>query len=522
MTVLIADKDKAQLDRLLGLINWGVYGYEVSGHCSDGIAAMEAIFRMPPDLVFVDDDLPRLNGIELIEHIQEHGISCEFVMLSGTESFETARKAMRLGVEEYLLKPVDRDEMARVLKKYADRRRGIIGQDINERFLRTRRLLRNSFMDNFTALKSTECYSMEYMNMRYHFKLREGVFQSAIVLVKGIPDEDCAELLDSIVGDVRARFDPICYEMIPYVQGRNRVSFTFNYGVGSNVGERLPDLFALVREQLGKCGCSNAVFCVGVGLPEYNSSKLRKTLDTAERAVRCGILRGQNKLYCLEKLEFDKLTSIDILTPTLLGDMRSSVEALDIDRFEYAVRSAYSPVSIRSDPAILIDICWAAVESVTEVFKTEDDPNSFPEQKEILDRLGNTTTLTESVSELVSWARGLFARRLKEREYVRPVREAMRYIEAYCTQPLSLEKVAEVVHLNPSYFSTIFKKETGQNFSDFLTACRIEEAKRLLRESGLRIAQICSAVGYTDNKHFSMIFTKAVGIKPSGYRALHG
>ena len=150
------------------------------------------------------------------------------------------------------------------------------------------------------------------------------------------------------------------------------------------------------------------------------------------------------------------------------------------------------------------------------------DPNGFPERKEILDCLGSATSLSETISALVSWTRGLFLRRLKEREYVRPVREAMRYIESFCTQPLSLERVAEQVHLNPSYFSTIFKKETGQNFSDFLTGCRIEEAKRLLRESGLRIAQICSAVGYTDNKHFSMIFTKSVGIKPSGYRALHG
>ncbi len=522
LTVLIAEKDEEQLEHILGLVNWGVYGFEVIGHCGDGITAMEAIFRMLPDLVFTNDDLPRLNGIELIDHIKEHGISCDIAIISEMESFEVAHKAMRLGIEEYLLKPVDRDELIRVLKKYAERRWGVNGKDINERFLGTRRLLRNSFMDSFTALTALEYYSIEYMNLKYHFKFREGVFQSAIIVVKGILGEENGEFLESLIVDVRARFDPVCYEMIPYIQGHFRVSFIFNYGEDSCAGERLPELFAIVREHLDKCGCENAVFCVGIGLPEYDSTKLRRTLETAERAVRCGILRCQNKLYSYGKMEFEKLTSLDILTSTLLGDLKSCAEALDIGGFERVVRGAFSPVSFRTDPAILIDICGAIIDSVIEVFKTEEDTNSLPERKVILDRLGSETTLADTISDLVSWAQSLFSRRLKEREYVRPVREAMRYVEANCTQPLTLERVAEQVHLNSSYFSTIFKKEAGQKFSDYLTSCRINEAKRLLRESSLRIAQICFAVGYNDIKHFSKIFTKSVGIKPSAYRALHG
>jgi two-component system response regulator YesN len=234
------------------------------------------------------------------------------------------------------------------------------------------------------------------------------------------------------------------------------------------------------------------------------------------------MLRGQNKLYSYGKLEFDKLTSIDILTTTLLSDLKSSAEALNIKAFERVIRGAFSPVSFKTDPAIIIDICGAVIDSVVEVFQTEDDTNSLPERKVILDRLGSETTVADTISDLVSWAQSLFSRRMKEREYVRPVREAMRYVEANCTQPLTLERVAEQVHLNSSYFSTIFKKEVGQNFSDFLTSCRINEAKRLLRESSLKISQICFAVGYTDNKHFSKIFTKFVGMKPSAYKALHG
>ena len=522
LTVLIAEKDKDQLERFLELVNWGAYGFELTGQYRDGITAMEAIFRMPPDLVFANDDLPRLSGLELIGHIQQHGISCDFAIISETESFEIARKAMRLGVEEYLLKPVEKDELIRVLKKYADRRRSANRQDINERFLRTRRLLRNSFMNSFTEPNAPEYYTIEHMNQRYHFSFREGVFQSAIIMVKNIADEESEEFLGSLIENVRAGFDPVCYEMVPYIQGHYRVSFSFNYEEGSHVGAALPDLYGIVREHLQKCGYYNAVFCVGIGLPEHDSTKLRRTLETAERAVRCGILRGQNKLYSYGELEFDKLTSFDILTPTLLSDLSSSAEALNIEGFERTVQTAFRPVSFRTDPAVLIDICWAAVEAVVGVFKTENDSGGAHERKEILDRLGSETTIPETITALVSWAQVLFARRLKEREYAHPVREAMRYIEANCTKPLTLERVAKQVHFNASYFCTIFKKETGRNYTDYLTDCRIREAKRLLRESSLSIAQICSAVGYTDNKHFSQTFTKTVGLKPSAYRTLHG
>ena len=522
LTVLIVEKDEKQLERLMGLVNWGVYGFEIAGYCSDGITAMETFFRMMPDLVFTNDDLPRLSGIDLIEHIQIHGILCNFVLICETESFDVARKAMRLGVEEYLLKPVERDEIIRVLKKYSERLKTADGQDINERFLQTMRQLRNSFMDNFTTLDTFENLSLEYMNQKYHMKFREGVFQSAIVVVKGIFGEENIEFLESVIIDVRARFDPVCYEMIPYVQGHFRASFTFNYGKESGVGEMLHELFDIVREHLSKCGCEDTVFCVGVGIPEYNSNMLRKTLETAERAVRCGILRGQNKLYFYGDMRFDKLTSLDILTPTLLSDLKSSAEALDIEKFERAVRNAFYPVSIMSNPALIIDICWAAIEAVIDVFKTEDDSRGFAERRKILDRLGSATTIPGTISDLVSWAGGLFSGRLKEREYARPVREAMRFIETNCTQQLTLDQVAEKVNLNRTYFSSLFKQETGHNLPSFISNCRIREAKRLLKESSLSVSQICFAVGYNDVRYFSANFRKSVGVKPSAYRALHG
>lgn len=523
LTVIIAEKNDEHRKHIQELVDWGRLGFEVIGQHSDGIAAMEAIFRHWPDLVITNGDLPGLSGIELIEHAQEHGLSGDFVIVEDTGNFELARSAMRLGVQEYLIKPVEEDELARVLNKYAERRRAINGQEINEHFLQTRRLLRNSFMDSFTAINAPDDFSIEALNQRYHFMLREGVFQCAVVVINGLPHEEEAVFLPAVVESVRARFDPVCHEMIPYIQGPGRLTLIFNYDGEGHAADRLPELQDIVREHLHKRGCRDAVFSIGFGLPEYELMKLKRALEAAERAVRCGMLRGQNEQYFYGSLQFDKLTSVDILTPTLISELKSSAEALNIGGFEKAVRNAFSPVSQRTDPAVVIDICWTAVEAVAQVCQdSEGNTLNAGAHKDILDYLGSFPTIQGMISCLVDWAGRRFERCLKEREYTRPVRDAQGYIQKRCTQPLTLELVAEQVHLNASYFSTVFKKETGKNFSEYLTSCRITEAKRLLRESNLSIAQICYAVGYTDNKHFSRIFTRIVGIKPSTYRSLHG
>lgn len=523
MKVLITGQTPEDCQRLAALLDWGRLGVELLDGCDDGVTAMEVIVREWPDLVFADLDLPRLNGIELIERTKEHGIFCDFVLVAATGRFEDAQRVMRLGVEEFLLKPLPAEEAARVVEKYAERRRALDNQDMNERFRQTRRLLRNSFMDSLTSIQPPGQFSLESLNERYHLLFQEGIFQSVILTLVGLPNTESGIFLPALVESIRARFDPICYEMVPFIQGDGRLTLTINYSPDSSTEAELPHLRDILVEHLQKRGCSGASYAIGIGLPESSVQRLKRTLETAERAVRCGILRERNAVYEYAKLKFDGLTSVDILTQTLINEWKVSVGTLDGAGFERTLRSAVSPLSARTDPAVLIDICWAAVETVVNACETAG--YAVPDQRErkrILDSLGNETTLTGVVSTLSAWVEAQFENCAKERQNSRPVREAMRYIRSHCTEALTLERVAEHVYLNASYFSTIFKKEAGQNFSEYLTQCRIEEAKRLLRESSLSVSSICQTVGYVDQKYFSRIFAKLVGVKPSTYRTLHG
>lgn len=103
----------------------------------------------------------------------------------------------------------------------------------------------------------------------------------------------------------------------------------------------------------------------------------------------------------------------------------------------------------------------------------------------------------------------------------RAIEVAMQYINANYHSDLSLEKVASIVYLNPVYFSQLFKQKTGYGFKEYVTQLRIDQAKQLLLNPHLKLADICEKIGYQDVRHFTQVFRKKVNVTPTEYRHEH-
>ena len=128
--------------------------------------------------------------------------------------------------------------------------------------------------------------------------------------------------------------------------------------------------------------------------------------------------------------------------------------------------------------------------------------------------------LTEYVAEQVTADLMACVEASREKER-RPVLTAAEYIKKNYSQKLSLEEIAEQGGFNMNYFSELFKKETGKPFTAYVTDVRMEEAKKLLRDTDMPVYEVAGAVGYKDSKFFSQQFVKTVGIKPMEYRKLY-
>ena len=110
----------------------------------------------------------------------------------------------------------------------------------------------------------------------------------------------------------------------------------------------------------------------------------------------------------------------------------------------------------------------------------------------------------------------------RQGETSRPIRQAKQYVHKHYAENITLEEVCDHVGFSVAYFSALFKKETGEGFAKYLMRVRMDEAKTLLRETGLSVTEICERVGYNDRKHFTQTFHKIAGVNPAEYRKLYG
>ncbi len=519
-SVFIAHKSIDFINNFRNTVDWGRYDYKVIGFSDSGTKTMEEILRKKPDLVFICNDLPGIEGGEIIEKIHLHGLLTEFVLVEDEENFRLAQKAMRFGVREFLINPVTTEELTRVLIDCLDRYQAHRSKDMETYLFSTRRLLRNSFMRNFVSGEDRQHLSIEDLNKYYHITFKEGFFRCVVVQIRNLPKEEESTFLPAVVEELRFRFDPICNEMIPFIQGASRLSLVFNYNPVNGMPERIGEVCDVVKEYLTDRDCSVSSYSVGVGNEITDVNSLLYALHSAERAAYCSILQGVNRVYMMDQLSFDGIKKEDVLTAEFMNNLKLSVETMDLNRYENALRKAFEKITVHTDPEIIVEVCRAAI---IEVAKADGDAEATQREeiRRVLYSVMNASSLSVITATLVKKAKARLDAIKKEREFSRPVREATRYIKNNFSKNITLANVADYVHLNASYLSMLFKKETGQNYMGFLTECRIDEAKKLLKESGMSVAEICYAVGYTDKKHFSRLFIKQVGVRPTSYRSLH-
>ena len=144
----------------------------------------------------------------------------------------------------------------------------------------------------------------------------------------------------------------------------------------------------------------------------------------------------------------------------------------------------------------------------------------FEQWNERIDNERTELKLTEATKAYVTKVIQYVQEEKKDKD-IRPVREVKTYLEENYHQEISLNDLADIVSLNASYLSALFKKETGMTYTEYVMFCRLEKAKELLADTGKSIAEIADAVGYHDTRHFSKLFTRNIGLKPSEYRKLY-
>ena len=526
VTLLIADDEPLICGMLQKLTDFDGLGLSLLGCVNDGESLEREILSKKPDIVLTDISMPRKDGLQVIQAIREKDIPCRFLIISGYRQFEYAYNALKYNVEDYLLKPVDKGELNRALKKLCEEIRAETyhGDSIDQE------KLRQDFIDHgiHKGLRQ-QTLSLDDLNESYYTNFKSGCFRVAMLKLgfSREPEretEDVSSVVQKLDKLVKEVISPRCFEVLSSSR-YDGIMFLMNYAPDTEreIKKHLATLYEDACQFVDMFEGLNLTLCVGKAVDD--PYQMEEAKNSCRRAIWMRHYYGINQIL-YEESEVDvKDPGCKIILDKVHMDMENAIIGLSEEQMTNAIHRFFDqPKKILCSTMcmqFLRDEIGLFSERYAGLIKRPAEAQDI--KSAIHARIYRESTFTGYETQLIE-VLGIYLKKLiavvKEKK-AKPVLMAIAYIEQHYAEPLSLETMAQHVNLSPIYFSNLFKKETGKNFSDYLTEYRIKKAKELLRDTGKNINEISDDLGYSDARYFSKVFKKATGVKPTDYRRLY-
>lgn len=515
--IILADDEPVIIRGLRKMLQWERLEAEIVAEASDGDELLTKIKMYSPDIVISDIAMPKMSGLDVIQRVRKNDNKMKFIFLSGYQEFDYVRTAIRYEAQEYLLKPVGKEELEHAV-------------------LRAEEVLKeNSPMEYWKEDKKDIAAVFKKINsesdyMELYELFREMGFETEGMAFTGVcfslPAEFYRKIADQNMQEL-LRFS-IFQKIQEYVK-KTKNGFVIRRDTNSS------NLIILsyqdgAEEQIRKCigQIQDNIYIeykvrlvTGVGQTVDNIKELKFAYKTAKFG---------SELYYFNREEFIRYDDLsrefhssfedyNHKYKELVGNILSNTdcwkECLDevliiIENLHYGNRYAAENRCI----VMLMDL-----------FKELEEYHVLLADKgEEYESAVNYVRSQTSYEELKVYVKQFLSDFLEENAFQnqssekQTIYQVKEYIQTHYGEDISLKKIAEVVYMNPYYFSTFFKKETGQNFKNYLTDVRMKEAVRLLMQTDMRTYELAKAVGYNDVRSFTEKFKEYFGNSPSGYR----
>jgi len=489
LNIIIADDEKLIRESLCHFLDWESMGIRIVSCCANGIDALNAVLDEAPDILLTDIKMPGLSGLELIEKIYHIDNDMEFIIISGHQEFEFAKKAMEFGVQRYLLKPIKESDLLEAISKAKEsclRKKELAKSKKEEQLLlqklsalSKRRFVQRLFANEAVSFGEITEYThiasiyrivtFSFLERRFLRAFAADLYRQMNRLGVG-PVVDLMYVKNSAVL-MLGEGGEAATQLVQWAK-----SFTMdndNPGIECKISEypAMPECFDRLKRSLLRYSAILAVSEIGEVWEVYNSAlNFHKTQALQKQLKTC------------TKKE----------AAALLNQFFESIEDLNLMR-AYAAnlmhQIAYSGAEGATDlPAGFFDQIYHEDNRVALISRITEDTLSF---------IFDSAELSEKSA----------------------ANEIIKYInENLADSNLSLKRIAnELVYMNVDYLGKLFFQKTGMKFSRYLNMVRMEKAKELLKQ-GLPINSVAEAVGCGHNpRYFSQLFKKYAGVTPSFY-----
>ncbi|TCS78091.1 two-component system response regulator YesN [Muricomes intestini] len=535
MKVLIADDEEKICQLIKNLVNWEELDMDVIACVNDGIAALDIIEHDKPDLVITDIRMPGYDGLELIKRTKTISPETEFIIISGYRHFEYAQNAIRYGVKNYLLKPVKKIELNEELEKIHNNYYLRIQKD-EDNFKtslvikQNKEKIRCGFLENILLKNQLKQGPMERteINEKYHFNFQEGRYQIIIVKIDGLKLSDKKEIEyihDKLNRLITKTVGKICLET-GYVWSDNFCYVLLNYRQEKSKEVRHAVRNLLDSLLLQKDILRNLFITIGLGEVTNALEGMFHSSNSARRAVEQRLFKGTNRLIEGVGTKNSRIPYTRMFREFNKKFVRG-IESLNESELSASITELYHRMA-ESEEMTGYEVLQMAKEVMTLfLFTIKNHDMTEQPDEDYYDRFTRNLENQGSLSEVMQFLKEQVMKLFSEyvftcmNEENRPIREAKRYIRENYQKSISLDIVGAQVGFNAAYLSTLFKREAGYTFSEYLTQVRMERAKELLKETDDNVAVVCENVGYNDLKNFTKNFRIYTGLRPNEYRKIY-
>lgn len=516
--------DQSRITRgLKEIIGWERLGCQVVGEANNGLQGLELIDKTSPDIVITDIRMPKMDGLQMIKVLKQRKQNVEFIILSGYSEFEYAKKGMELGVNFYILKPVDENVfeecLQNVCNKIAEQKQR------KDEFLEYKRKSSDR-QEEFSCLALREIVdgstdnAEEIQDLLYYSNIKlDGNSFNCILIEFDDISRACVKKYLKDIKSIIARglagfFDFEAFKYSDYQAGvliahKEKIDF---------------DLLCVLLEQIQKelIAFTGTNIFIGIGSAAASISGIARSFEQARDALNYKIINEKNTLFLFDKLKnlTDNTFSI---SKEILGELEKSIYSSDLPGSKIAVEKYFNVLlaekKLRTRD-IQLQCLFVIIAIASKMRSIQFDLNEFV-GRDILSL--NRISRFKTAEEIKNWLINVISIIIEMGKIPKSVQkdtfdEIKEYIQTHYFEGLSLNTIAEHFYFNPYYLSQLFKKKTGESYLTYVTKIRMKKAKELLMTTDLKIYEICNQIGYESTRYFNKTFEKLVGCRPTEYR----
>ncbi|SFF20846.1 Two-component response regulator, YesN/AraC family, consists of REC and AraC-type DNA-binding domains [Paenibacillus catalpae] len=516
--VLIVDDEPVARQSLRYLIDWEELGFTVKGEAQDGRQALDMLRSQRYDLVLTDIRMPVVNGLEMAAEMQEF-TDTPVVILSGYDDFAYAREGLRLGVKEYLLKPVDEEDLIALLKKLAA---GMREQQLLEKRQRLGlsagrdQLLRRWVHGQIAARELEE--QLRLLGLQ----TSEEKYACLLLELDFIAD---GEMQDRDTDLMRFAIRNIAEEL---TSGRGYVFEESEERIGILIGGPAHEMGLDECRQWAEKLLSSAMkyakasVTIGIGGSVSAVTGIKQSWSEAEEALDGKFLSGAGTVLVPHgqaaegEGERDTLRTLESEVLEMVRSCRRAEAIRALARLWECFRVEQVPES-RAKMSVL--------ELLIQLFRLMKEQGAshdrlFDPSLGDYERIMRIKTMDELLRFTESKCGDVVDAMLRMKE-VRPnkiVAEVKRIVQEQYSSPISLREVAATIYMNPNYLGKLFKANTEQSFNDYVLQVRMEKAKELLLHTDKKVYEIAQEVGFSELDWFYKRFKAYTGVSTGDYR----